>query len=209
MAELKISNFHLALFQKLKKPLADEQFYQIYSTVLKYFPFVDQLSNPILTARRKEGGEISLNPVFLQFSGMETKDFDSDMNIAKDIAAVYFSQYKTEKIIQVAIRLVSITPAHIINGERKLIINESFRLSSDTKENLNPGGEIKVGVRLVFQRLGKRYDVKVDPYFTDPEHNYIDLNIVVPNIDKSPEDFYALVYEEVHFLEQNISRLIP
>jgi hypothetical protein len=209
MPELEISSFNLAFFQKAKKPVGDDQFSEIYSTVLKYFPLVDQLSNPILTARRKQGGQISLNPVFLQFLGMDTKDFDSDINITKDISSVYFGQYKTEKINQIAIRLASTIQARMTNSERQLIINESFKLSSETARELDYEGEIKIGVRLVFQRGGKRYDLKIEPYFTDPDFNYIDLNIVIPNLEKPPDISYDLLYEEVRFLKENISKLIP
>jgi len=209
MAELEISTFNLALFQKIKRPVSDEQFSEIYSTVLKYFPLVDLLSNPILTARRKEGGEISLNPVFLQFSNVQTKNFDSDIKITKDISTVYFTQYNTEKINQVAMRLVTIAQARLINGVRQLIKNENFILSPDTIESLNPVGEIKIGLRLVFQRSGKRYELKIEPYFSEPENNYIDFNIVMPDLDKPIEDVYKLIYEEVNFLAQIVSKLIP
>lgn len=209
MAELKVSNFNLALFQEPKNPLSDEQFSEIYLKVLKDFPFVDQLSNPILTARRKVGGQISLNPAFLQFLGMEAKDFESDLKIIKDISSVYFPHYKTEKLKQIAIRLVSIVQARFINAERQLLINEDFRLNQETKENLNFGAEIKVGVRLVFQRNGKRYDLRIEPHFANLDQNYIDLNIVIPNPDKTPEYFLDFIYEEVNFLKEKISRLIP
>jgi len=209
MAELNISTFNLAFFQKARRPLPDEQFQYIYSTSLKYFPLVDQLTNPILIARRKVGGQISLSPIFLQFLNIATMDFNSDFEIIKEISKVYFDQYKNEKISQVAIRLVSVVKANTTDDRRELIVNEKFVLSPKTIESLNPGGDIKIGIRLVFQRNGKRYELKVEPFFSDLNSNYIDFNLVVSSLDKSLDQVYVLINEEVYNFTHNIASVIP
>ena len=165
MTELNISSFNLAFFQPPKNPLPDDVFSEILSTVLSHFPLIDQASNPITIAHRKEGGEISMNPVFIQFLNMETKDFESDLRMTNEIAGIYFTKYKTENIHQVAIRLVSVVEVSFNDGERQSIKNESFKISPDNVKILRSDRDVKLGNRLVFRRDDKRYDLKIEPYF--------------------------------------------
>lgn len=210
MTELNISNFNIAFFQPPKVPLSDDVFSEILSSVLSHFPLVDQASNPILVARRKEGGEISMNPVFIQFLNFETKDFDSDLKVTKELADIYFAKYNTEKIQQIAIRLVSIMEASFKNGDRQLIKNESFKLLPDNAKILNPNEDIKIGVRLVFRRNDKRYDLKIEPYFKQVEKaNYIDFNVVLSNLNMSPSDVYNSLDKEIFYFRGDVSKLIP
>jgi len=210
MTELTISNFNIAFFQPPKKPLPDDVFSEVLSSVLPHFPLVDQVSNPILITHRKEGGEISMNPVFIQFLNVETKDFDSDLRMTKEIAGIYFAKYNTEKIHQIAIRLASITGTNFKNGERQLIKNESFRLLSENAKVLNPDGDVKIGLRLVFRRNDKRYDLKIEPYFKKVEEaNYIDFNVVLVNLNVTPNDTYDLLNKEITYFKHDISKLIP
>ena len=136
-------------------------------------------------------------------------DFNSDFEIIKEISKVYFDQYKNEKISQVAIRLVSVVKANTTDDRRELIVNEKFVLSPKTIESLNPGGDIKIGIRLVFQRNGKRYELKVEPFFSDLNSNYIDFNLVVSSLDKSLDQVYVLINEEVYNFTHNIASVIP
>jgi len=209
MAELIISNFNIAFFQPPKNPLPDEIFSEIYSAVLLHFPIADQISNPILIARRKEGGEININPVFIQFLNLETKDIDFDLRMIEEIANNYFTKYGTEKIHQIAIRLVSIIEAVFQDGGRQLVKNEFIKLSPNNAKILSPDGEVKIGVRLVFRRNDKRYELKIEPYFKKLECNYIDFNVVLLNLAISPNDVYNLVKEEILFFRRDISTLIP
>jgi hypothetical protein len=209
MAELKTSTFSIAFFQPPKNPLPDEAFSEILPSVLPHFPLPDQISNPILIAHRKEGGEISINPVFIQFLNFESKDFDLDLKLVKEIAGIYFSKYKTEKIQQIAIRLVSIVDTIFEEGKRRLIKNERFSLSPETAKILNPEGDVKIGVRLVFRRDGRRYDLKVEPYFKVVEKtNYVDLNVVLPDLDVLPEEAYNLLDKEIFYFKNEISKII-
>jgi hypothetical protein len=210
MTELNISNFNIAFFQPPRNPLPDDVFSEILSSVLSHFPLVDQASNPILVARRKEGGEISMNPIFIQFLNFDTKDFDSDLKVTKEISDIYFGKYNTEKIHQIAIRLVSITETSIKDGERQLIKNESFKLHPDNAKILNPDEEVKIGVRLVFRRNDKRYDLKIEPYFKQVEKaNYIDFNVVLSNLNMPPGDVYNSLDKEIFYFRHDISKLIP
>lgn len=210
MTELNISNFNIAFFQPPRNPLPDDVFSEILSSVLSYFPLIDQASNPILVARRKEGGEISMNPVFIQFLNFDTKDFDSDLKVTKEIADIYFGKYNTEKIHQIAIRLVSITETSIKDGERQLIKNESFKLHPDNAKILNSDEEVKIGVRLVFRRNDKKYDLKIEPYFKQVEKdNYIDFNVVLSNLNMPPGDVYNSLDKEIFYFRHDISKLIP
>lgn len=208
MAELKISNFNLAFFQPPRNPLPDEIFSEILSMVLPHFPIADQVSNPILIARRKEGGEIGMAPVFIQFLNFETKDFNSDLKITKEIADGYFAKYKTDKIHQIVIRFTSIREASFQNEERQLIKGEHFKLSPDNGKILTPSGDIKVGVRLVFRRDDKRYDVRVEPYFNKIECNYIDFNVVLQNLSIPPNDVYGLIENELLFFSREFSEVV-
>jgi len=208
MTNLRISSFNLALFQRPKKPLPDEDFSQVCSKILSYFSFADQISNPILTARRKPGGEIFINPIFVQFTNIKTEDFESDIKMTKDIATVYFSRYKTKKISQAAIRLVSIINADFVENERKLIKNESFTLLPNNIKALTSKGEVKIGIRLVFQRNAKRYDLKIEPYFKHLACNYIDFNVVTPNLEASLNQVYDLFKKEKLFFTKNISAIM-
>jgi hypothetical protein len=210
MKELNISNFNIAFFQPPRNPLQDDVFSEILSSVLSHFPLVDQASNPILVARRKEGGEISMSPVFIQFLNFDTKDFDSDLKVTKEISDIYFLKYNTEKVHQIAIRLVSITEASIKNGERQLIKNEGFKLHPDNAKIMNPDEEVKIGVRLVFRRDDKRYDLKIEPYFKQVEKaNYIDFNVVLSNLNMPPGDVYNSLDKEIFYFKHDISKLIP
>jgi hypothetical protein len=209
MAELIISNFNIAFFQPPKNPLPDEIFSEIYSAVLPHFPIADQISNPILIARRKEGGEININPVFIQFLNIETKDIDSDLRMTEEIANIYFTKYGTEKIHQIAIRFVSIIEAVFQDGGRQLVKNEAIKLSPNNAKILSPDGEVKIGVRLVFRRNDKRYELKIEPYFKKLECNYIDFNVVLLNLAVSPNDVYNLIKEEIFFFRRDLSTLIP
>lgn len=209
MAELIISNFNIAFFQPPRNPLTDEIFSEIYSAIQPHFPIADQISNPILIARRKEGGEINMNPVFIQFLNLETKEIDSDLRMTEEIANIYFTNYGTEKIHQIAIRFVSIMEAIFQDGDRQLIKNENIILSPNNAKILSQDGEVKIGVRLVFRRNDKRYDLKIEPYFKKLECNYIDFNVVLPNLTISPNDVYNLVNEELLFFRHDLSTLIP
>jgi len=208
MTDLIISNFNIAFFQPPRNPLPDEIFSEIYSMVQPHFPIADQISNPILIARRKEGGEINMNPVFIQFLNLETKDIDSDLRMTEEISNIYFIKYSTEKVHQIAIRLVSIVEASFKDGERQLIKNEIFKLSSNQAKILSTDGEVKIGVRLVFRRNDKRYELKIEPYFKKLEFNYIDFNIILPNLAISPNDVYNLVKKEILFFRRDLSTLI-
>lgn len=208
MAELRISNFNLAFFQPPRDPLPDEMFSEILLMVLPRFPLADQISNPILVARRKEGGQISMTPVFVQFLNFETKNFGSDIKLTKEIADDYFAKYKTDKVHQVVIRFVSIKDASFQDEERQLIKGEHFKLTLDNGKILTPSGDVKVGVRLVFRRDDKKYDVKIEPYFNKIESNYIDFNVVLPNVDISPHDVYGLVEQESLFFLKEFSKII-
>ncbi len=192
-----------------ERPLADEQFQQIYSIALKHFPVADQISNPILTARPKGGGEIFGSPVFIQFMNIETTNFDSDYGKTKEIARVYFSNYKSDRITQIAIRLVSLAKAVFKDNERLLVRDGSLKLTPHTIKEFDADGEIKTGIRVVYQRNQKRYDLKIEPYFKNLEYNYVDLNVVMPELDVPSDKFDDLVYETVHYLVQGISRIIP
>jgi hypothetical protein len=209
MAELIISNFNIAFFQPPRNPLPDEIFSGIYSAVQPHFPIADQISNPILIARRKGGGEINMNPVFIQFLNLETKDIDYDLKMTKEITDIYFNKYRTEKVHQIAIRLVSIVEASFQDGERQLIKNESIKLSPNNAKILSPDKEVKIGVRLVFRRSDKRYDLRIEPYFKKLECNHVDFNIVRPDLVISPNDVYNLVNEEILFFRRDLSTLIP
>jgi hypothetical protein len=208
MAELKVSSFNLAFFQPPRNPLPDETFSEILSMVLLNFPLADQISNPILIARRKEGGQISMAPVFIQFLNFETKDFDSDLKLTKEIADNYFAKYKTEKVHQIGIRFVSSKDASFQDQERQLVKGEHFKLTPDNRKILTPSEDVKVGVRLVFRRDDKRYDVKIEPYFNKIEYNYIDFNVVLQNLDISPNDVYGLVEQESLFFTKEFSKII-
>jgi hypothetical protein len=209
MAELIISNFNIAFFQPPRNLLPDEIFSEIYSAIQLHFPIADQISNPILIARRKEGGEININPVFIQFLNLETKDIDSDLKMTKEITDIYFTKYRTEKVHQIAIRLVSIVEASFQDGERQLIKNESIKLSPNSAKILSPDKEVKIGVRLVFRRIDKGYDLRIEPYFKKLECNHVDFNIVLPNLVISPDGVYNLVNEEILFFIRDLSTLIP
>lgn len=209
MAELIISHFNIAFFQPPRNLLSDEIFSEIYSAVQPHFPIADQISNPILIARRKEGGEINMNPVFIQFLNLGTKEIDSDLRMTEEIANIYFTKYGTEKIHQIAIRFVSIMEAIFQDGNRQLIKNENIKLSPNNAKILSQDGEVKIGVRLVFRRNDKRYDLKIEPYFKKLECNYIDFNVVLPNLTISPNDVYNLVNEELLFFRHDLSTLIP
>lgn len=209
MADLKIANFNLAFFQRPRGPLADETFSEVLSLVLPYFPIINQASNPILMARRKEGGEISMTPVFLQFSNFSTEDYNSDIELTKRLADAYFKRYKTEKVHQIVIRFASITDAIASNGERSLLKEEHFTLKPETRSILTTSNDVRIGIRLVFRREVKRYDVRVEPYFNKIESNYIDFNVVLQDIDASPDDVYGLVRNEFLFFQDEFSLLIP
>jgi len=210
MTELNVSNFNIAFFQPPGKPLPDERFADVLSQVLRHFPLPDQVSNPILIARRKEGGEINMTPIYIQFLNYVTKDFDSDLKIIREITDIYFSEYKTEKVQRIAIRFVSIVKATFRNGERLLIRDESFGLSPQKAKSLNPDGDVKIGVRLVFRRNDKRYDVKIEPYFKRVEQtNYIDFNVVRSELNVPPNNTYDFLNDELIYFKQGISQLIP
>ena len=208
MAQLEISNFNLAFFQPPRNPLSDVMFSEILSMVLPSFPLADQISNPILFARRKEGGQISMTPVFVQFLNFETKNFDSDIKLTKEIVDNYFAKYKTDKVRQIVIRFVSMKEASFQDEERQLIKGEHFKLTPDNGKILTPSGDVKVGVRLIFRRDDKRYDVKVEPYFNKIEFNYIDFSVVLQNVDVSPHDAYGLVEQESLFFVKEFSKII-
>ena len=208
MADLIISNFNLAFFQPPRNPLPDEIFSEIFLSVLPHFPIADQISNPILFARRKEGGEIGMTPVFVQFLNFETKDFSSDLKITKEIADSYFAKYKADKIHQIVIRFASIKDASFRDEERQLIKGEHFKLTSDNAKILTPSGDVKMGVRLVFRRDDKRYDVRVEPYFKKIECNHIDFNVVLQNLAIPPNDVYRLVEQELVFFTKEFSQVV-
>lgn len=208
MAALEVSNFNLVFFQPPRDPLPDEIFSEILSMVLPNFPLADQISNPILIARRKEGGQISMAPIFIQFLNFDTKDFGSDLKLTKEIADNYFAKYKTDKVHQIGIRFVSIKDGSFHDEERQLIKGEHFKLAPDNRKILTPSGDVKVGVRLVFWRDDKRYDVKIEPYFNKIESNYIDFNVVLQNLNVSPKDVYGLVEQESLFYTKEFSKII-
>jgi hypothetical protein len=95
------------------------------------------------------------------------------------------------------------------DGDRQLIKNENIILSPNNAKILSQDGEVKIGVRLVFRRNDKRYDLKIEPYFKKLECNYIDFNVVLPNLTISPNDVYNLVNEELLFFRHDLSTLIP
>jgi hypothetical protein len=75
---------------------------------------------------------------------------------------------------------------------------------------LNPDEEVKIGVRLVFRRNDKRYDLKIEPYFKQVgKANYIDFNVVLSNLNMPPGDVYNSLDKEIFYFRHDISKLIP
>jgi hypothetical protein len=73
---------------------------------------------------------------------------------------------------------------------------------------LTPSGDVKMGVRLVFRRDDKRYDVRVEPYFKKIECNHIDFNVVLQNLAIPPNDVYRLVEQELVFFTKEFSQVV-
>jgi hypothetical protein len=126
MENLDISSFNIAFFREPKPPPSDEVFSNILSLVLRHFPIPGQISPAIITARRKQGGELGVNPAFIQFVNLETKDFTQDMGMVKEIAQYYFTTFETKQVNQLAIRLASIRKANYLDDIRQLMKREEF-----------------------------------------------------------------------------------
>ncbi len=209
MENLDISSFNIAFFQNPTKPPSEELFSDILSLVLRHFPILGKISYPIITLRRKQAGELSINPAFIQFLNLETKDFAQDMGIIKEITQNYFATFKTKEVNQFAIRLASIGKANYLGDVRQLMKGKSSKISATSTDVLSPDRDVKLGIRLIFRRGEKRCELRIEPYFNKLNFNYVDFNTFQPKLEVLPADVFKLVDDEVHFFTNDIARVLP
>ena len=199
---LEVRSFNLALVNApLENLLASDSFSKIFLTTFQLFPTIQQVGNPLIFLVRPSGGELQINPMGLFFKDIQTLRFDDDLKSFFQIINLYHTECKISELKELNLRLVFYSKASIVNGMRKLLTHDIV-IPKELFQSL-PDFKIHMGLRFVFTVGITRYDLKIEPRFSNLEENYIDFNVIIPKSIKT-EEVLDMINEQRTFFNDRI-----
>lgn len=185
--------------------LPTESHSKVFLDALRLFPTIQQVTNPIIFLGRQPGGQLEITPVGIFFKDIQTQDFDKDLEECFGIINTYHSECRITELKQLSLRLIFYSEAVLVDGKRKLLTYDI--VVPDKPFQSLPESKIYLGLRFVFTVAANRYDLKVEPRFSNLQENYIDFNVIIPGPIKV-EDVFSLINEQRDFFNKSILPIV-
>ena len=202
MNALLVRSFNLNLVNApLEKLLEPGSLSKIFLTALESFPTIQQVMNPVFFLGRPSGGQLNINPAGVFFSDIKTEKFDEDLEDLFKIIKTYHSECKISELKELNLRLVFYSKAILSDGRRKLLTS-NIEIPDKPFPSL-PDSIIHIGLRFIFTVGVNRYDIKIEPRFSNLQENYLDFNVVIPKEIKV-EDAFGIINEQRKFFNEYI-----
>ena len=202
MNALPIRSFNLNLVNApLENLLEPGSLSRIFLMALESFPIIQQVMNPVIFLGRPSGGQLQINPSGVFFRDIETEKFDEDLEAFFKIIRTYYSECKISEFKELSLRLVFYSNAILFDGRRKLL-TYSIDIPDKPFPSL-PDSKIHAGLRFIFTVNVNRYDIKIEPRFSNLQENYLDFNVIIPKPIKLEEAF-DIINEQRSFFDESI-----
>ena len=206
MNALLVRSFNLNLVNApLEKLLEPGSLSKIFLTALESFPTIQQVTNPVIFLGRPSGGQLHINPAGVFFRDIETEKFDEDLEDFFEIIKTYHSECKISELKELGLRLIFYSKAILSDGRRKLL-TYNIEIPDKPFPSL-PDSIIHIGLRFIFTVGVNRYDIKIEPRFSNLQENYLDFNVIIPKSIKV-EDAFGIINEQRKFFNESILPVI-
>lgn len=202
MNALPVRSFNLNLVNApLEKLLEPGSLSRVFLMALGSFPTIQQVTNPVLFLGRPSGGQLNINPAGVFFSDIKTEKFDEDLEGLFKIVKTYHSECKISELKELNLRLIFYSKAILSDGRRKLLTS-NMEISDKPFPSI-PDSIIDIGLRFIFTLGINRYDIRIEPRFSNLQENYLDFNVVIPKSIRV-EDAFGIVNEQRKFFNECI-----
>jgi hypothetical protein len=206
MNALPVRSFNLNLVNApLETLLEPGSLSRIFLMALESFPTIQQVTNPVVFLGRPSGGQLHINPAGVFFRDIETEKFDEDLEGFFKIIKTYHSECKILELKELSLRLVFYSKAILSDGRRKLL-TYNIEIPDKPFPSL-PDSTIHIGLRFIFTVGVNRYDIKIEPRFSNLQENYLDFNVIIPKPIKV-EDAFGIINEQRKFFNEYILPVI-
>jgi len=206
MNSLPVKSFNLNLVNTpLEKLLEPGSLSRIFLIALESFPTIQQVTNPVFFLGRPSGGQLHINPAGIFFRDIETEKFDEDLEHFFKIIKTYQSECNISELKELSLRLVFYSKAILSDGRRKLL-TYNIEIPDKPFPSLRDS-IIHIGLRFIFTVGVNRYDIKIEPRFSNLQENYFDFNVTIPKPIKV-EDAFGIIKEQRKFFNECILPVI-
>jgi len=206
--KLPVKLFDLGLVvKKHDKRLSDSKFSELFRHCLDFYPIPFHISNPIISVKREEDEQLVIAPMFVHLENHHPKNLDREIKKVLNIFNYYYKELGIKEVIQMNLRFVSHVPAHFEKSDRKLLNKVTFGIPDDLRDILG-AKKIEKGLRFVYRINNMRYNLRIEPYFTDLKKNYVDLKIVISETILLKQ-IHSKIKKQKEAFHNKISLLLP